>query len=310
MKIGEIYNHVNNDSELFRVLKYLPKVGSNGPWLAGGSVWKAIENRSIEYDLDFFFNSPMQFQIWTRMLKSIPYVHHIVNEKKSKYNTSYQFHICDGKYNKTITIQGVSFKYWKNTEDLLDGFDFTACQFAMDGRNLYVGDTSFEDLKARTIRFNKIHDACATKIHLDKYLQEGFKVSGDQQQRYDEMLKKAKKIKSDWLAAPYIPITTPFEDIMPFGGAILRAPDVDEYPQPETPATNVIAQAVANDFDVGYMTIGQTIDMNLRIIPEGIEIMPNDIQTLPQTMNEPVGQMFYLDVPTFPMDLVGIDGNG
>ena len=189
MKIDNFHNHVNQDSELFRVLRFLPRPQENGPWLAGGAVWKAIENHPITHDFDFFFSSQEQCSQWVRTLNSIPYVHHIVGEKSNKYNTTYQFHIHDRGYNKTIAVQCVCFKFWSSLEELLDGFDFTACQFGFDGYRMLVGDTSFEDLRTRTIRFNKVHDSVATAVHLDKYIKKGFKIPPSEQQKFDEIIK-------------------------------------------------------------------------------------------------------------------------
>lgn len=187
MKTDHIYNHINQDSELFRVLKYLPKPQPEGPWLAGGSLWKAIENQPIEHDLDFFFKDVKQCEEWLATIRSIPYVHHIVGEKSNRYNITYKFHVNERGYNKTISVQCVSFKCWNSITDLLEGFDFTACQFGFDGRMLFTGDTAFEDVRARAIRFNKIHDSNATQIHLEKYLAKGFTISPEQARIYETM---------------------------------------------------------------------------------------------------------------------------
>ena len=146
--------------------------------------------------MDFFFKDKAQCDQWVRTLNSIPYVHHIVGEKKNKYNTTYQFHVHDKGYNKTIAIQCISFKFWNNIAELLDGFDFTACQFGFDGQRLFVGDTAFEDLRTRTIRFNKIHDTVATGVHLDKYIKKGFKIPPSEQQKFDEIMKAVATRKS------------------------------------------------------------------------------------------------------------------
>ena len=192
MKIDDFHNHVNQDSELFRVLRFLPRPQEDGPWLAGGSVWKAIENRPITHDLDFFFKTPKQCIEWVRTLNSIPYVHRIVGEKENKFNRTYQFHVHDKGYNKTVSVQCIHFKYWNTLEELLDGFDFTACQFGFDGKRLFTGDTAFDDMRDRVIRFNKVHDSAATIIHLDKYIRCGFKIPASEQQKFDEIVKTMK----------------------------------------------------------------------------------------------------------------------
>jgi hypothetical protein len=196
VRVEEFHNFVNQDSELFRILKHLPKLEEKGPWLAGGSVWKAIENIPLDCDIDFFFKDISQYEEYARKFKSIPYVYHIVTEKQNKYNITFGFHICERGYNKTIPVQLISFRLCNSIEELLSGFDFTVCQFGFDGQRLYTGDTAFDDLKNRAIRFNDVRDTTATAFHLKKYLAKGFKIPFDQQKRFDElMLNVAKNSK-------------------------------------------------------------------------------------------------------------------
>lgn len=225
MKIDDFHNHVNQDSELFRVLRFLPRAQEDGPWLAGGSVWKAIENRPITHDLDFFFQNQAQCAQWIRTLNSIPYVHHIVGEKENRYNRTYQFHVHDKGYNKTVSVQCIHFKFWNSLQELLEGFDFTACQFGFDGRKLFTGDTAFDDVRDRVIRFNKVHDSVATGIHLDKYVKQGFKIPASEQQKFDEIVKAMNEKRNQ-------PVS------------VVSTTDDDAYPRPEAvrEATRVISQ--------------------------------------------------------------------
>jgi len=156
VKNFEFHEFINQDSELFRILHHLPKPEENGPWLAGGSVWKAIENLPLDCDIDFFFKDETQYEEYLRKLKSIPYVYHIVTEKQNKYNITFGYHIYEKGYNKTVPLQLISFKFWNTLEELLEGFDFTVCQFGFNGRQLYTGDTALEDLRTRTIKFNNM----------------------------------------------------------------------------------------------------------------------------------------------------------
>jgi hypothetical protein len=156
------------------------------------------------------------------MLNSIPYVHHIVGEKSNKYNTTYSFHINEKGYNKTVAIQAISFRYWSGVEELIDGFDFTACQFGFDGRKLFSGDTAFDDLRTRTIRFNKIHDPRATIIHLNKYITKGFKIPSDQQPKFDDIILKSKNKK-------LVDIVIEADGERSIGGITLVS-EADEYP--------------------------------------------------------------------------------
>jgi len=152
-------------------------------------VWKAIENIPLDCDIDFFFRDKAQLEEYLRKLKSIPYVYHIVTEKTNKYNTTFGFHIYERDYNKTVTVQFISCRFCDSLEKLLSGFDFTACQFGFNGSHLIVGDTSFDDLKSRTIRFNDVRNTTATAIHLKKYLDRGFKLPPDQAKKLEDLLR-------------------------------------------------------------------------------------------------------------------------
>jgi hypothetical protein len=133
----------------------------------------------------------------------LPYAHRIVSDPKSnQYNTSLKYHIHYKGYNKTITLQLVSFRFFDNIKALLDGFDFTACQFGFDGQTLYTGDTSLDDLRNREIIFNNVLDNVATGIHIEKYTKIGFKIPASQRQRYDEIMIKTNQYLSNKCPEP------------------------------------------------------------------------------------------------------------
>ena len=197
MKTHDVRQFINSSSEFFTILKQLPSINTDGPWIAGGSVWKSIENIPLECDIDVFFKSDRQCEKWFRTLLSLPYAHRIVSDPKSnQYNTSLKYHVHHKGYNKTITLQLVSFRFFDNIKALLDGFDFTACQFGFDGNFLCTGDTSLEDLRNREIIFNNVLDNVATGIHIEKYTKIGFKIPASQKQRYDEIMKKTSEYRS------------------------------------------------------------------------------------------------------------------
>jgi hypothetical protein len=183
---------VDDRCEIWRVLKRLPHPEPDGPWLAGGAVWKSIENWPVNHDLDFFFKNKEQLDRWKRLINSIPYCNCVVGEEDKYYNTTYLFHINDKDYNKTIAIQFISFKFWSSLVKVLEEFDFTACQFGYDGENLVAPALSFQDLKDRVIRLNKVEDPLSTALHLKKYLEKGFNVLESEKQKVEKILKASR----------------------------------------------------------------------------------------------------------------------
>ncbi len=147
------FSHIPT-SDLFRVLKHLPKLSGGGPWVAGGSVWRTINNEPLNgCDIDIFFPSKKQYEEHCRMMNAYPYVNNILNEKKNKYNTTYTVHVNEGKFDKTIDVQLIGMYYNRCLDLLLDTFDFSVCQFGFDGRDIRMGD-----------RWNRNHDRSISRL--------------------------------------------------------------------------------------------------------------------------------------------------
>jgi hypothetical protein len=211
MKKHEFHRFINQDSELVRVLKYLPSISEQGPWLAGGSIWKAIENTPIEHDIDFFFANREQYNEFIRTIKAIPYVYRIVNNKENPFNLSLGYHVHGNGYNKTIKVQLIHYKFFPTMKELLDGFDFTACQFGFDGTHLYTGNTALDDLRNREIIFNNVRSVTSSAIHLKKYLDRGFKVPTKEQEKFKKLFEAASKNTFGELESDY-PQPEPIRD--------------------------------------------------------------------------------------------------
>src|SRR5258708_38972470 len=81
-----LYPHIQ-DSDLFKIMKFLPKCDVGGPWIAGGSVWRTIFNEPLKNcDIDLFFSSQQQFEIACLQMSAYPFVRNILQETKNKYN--------------------------------------------------------------------------------------------------------------------------------------------------------------------------------------------------------------------------------
>ena len=90
------YPHIPN-SELFKIAKCLPKLHAGGPWIAGGSVWRTVNNEPLtNCDVDVFFLCKEQYEEMCAKMKSYPYVNNILSEKKNKWNTTFQLHVNEG----------------------------------------------------------------------------------------------------------------------------------------------------------------------------------------------------------------------
>ena len=174
------YTHFAN-SELLKILKCIPKLGERGPWVAGGSVWRTINNEPLtNCDVDIFFTSKKHYEEGCMAMIGYPYVNNILNEKKNKWSTTYTVHVNEGKFNKIIDIQFIGTFFHKTLPKLLDSFDFSVCQFGYDGSNMISGMYSIQDLQQRKIRLLTLTHPKTFLKHLSKYLSNGFTITSDE----------------------------------------------------------------------------------------------------------------------------------
>lgn len=175
------YPHIK-ESDLFRVLRHLPNLSVNGPWVAGGSVWRTISNEPLEKcDIDIFFQSQKQYDETVLKMNGLPVVNNIIKQRKNKWNTIYRFHVHEKKtFNKTFDVQLINMNFHRDIDSLLKSFDLTVCQFGYDGENLHCGLTSLDDLSAKRIILWSVTRPQATLKHLAKYLNNGFTISSEQ----------------------------------------------------------------------------------------------------------------------------------
>lgn len=170
------------DSDLFRILRHMPKMGVGGPWVSGGSVWRTFNKEPlVNCDIDIFFRSKAQFEEISRRMGSLPFVNNVISETKKKWNTLYKYHVNEGKnFNKTVDVQFINMSYFSSLPKLMNSFDFTVCQFGWDGSTFYVGQTSIDDLTKKKIVLWKIAKPKSLLRHLTKYLSNGFTIPSEE----------------------------------------------------------------------------------------------------------------------------------
>ena len=170
----EKYPHIKT-SELFRILKCLPKLDRGGPWVAGGSVWRTVNNEELkDCDVDIFFICKEQYEEMCQKMYGYPFVNNVLSEKRTKWNTTYQIHVNEGKYDKTINVQFIGMSYHNRLDKLLNSFDFPVCQFGYDGKDILIGNKSLSDLEKRQLSINRVNHPKTSLKHMLKYLNNGF----------------------------------------------------------------------------------------------------------------------------------------
>ena len=138
-----------------------PAPSSHGPWLAGGSILRALTGEKQASDVDFFFASSQQYEAFCSAIDPA-----IVQEVKENI-VGKKFIMRDGRSwllrtVKRPAVQAIKLKWFKSPEEILTDFDLTCCQFAYDGVSIITSELAIYDLKKRQLRINRIRNPAST----------------------------------------------------------------------------------------------------------------------------------------------------
>jgi hypothetical protein len=157
---------------MFRILRpYLDM--DTGPWIAGGSVRKAIMNEMYEGgDIDIFVPSQsVFFDLEKRFRAELGAPHTSTSAstigsvmktatliyqfcEKSKYEAFPGF--CNFELDGIgIPVQVIYFKTYSSAKEMIDSFDFTLCGAVTDGKNWIADARMQEDARDGVLRFSR-----------------------------------------------------------------------------------------------------------------------------------------------------------
>lgn len=165
--------NVPRDAELLMVLEHLPLTTKEGPWVSGSAVRKMLIGQPIDTDIDLFFSSQAQFDIWDGYMKEV--TKGTVQPMSTPNQKTYHYTIDD----KSYKIQLITKRWYSDRKDLLDSFDFTICQFLYDSEGFAVGQHSLNHLKAKELVIHKVTYPISTFRRFIKYVNEGFMLPND-----------------------------------------------------------------------------------------------------------------------------------
>jgi len=146
---------------LIQELSLLGKLKEKGPWLAGGSLLRLVNNEPISRgDLDFYF--PHSYS-------SREFVNKLANEtirSRRAYNNTTK---------SGLNIQLIT-EYYGSIEEVFKEFDFSICQFATDGYYIYASEQTWNDAENRTLRPVKEDEEFwyYSDLRLSKYFFRGY----------------------------------------------------------------------------------------------------------------------------------------
>lgn len=176
--IQEIMRERKVSTEVFEIIQSLKKIGlvfdlNEGPWVAGGSLTKAMLNEPLgDSDIDIFFPNTKTYGLFVDLIR----------RNKSRVELLANTFASETFMIKGIPtkIQFVKFKHkYSNRYKLLSHFDFNIVKAMTDGERMLYHKRFFKDLDARVLALEhypiNLTDNDLT-IRTVKYILRGFQV--------------------------------------------------------------------------------------------------------------------------------------
>lgn len=157
-----------SDTTLAGILKSLPAISKDGPWIAGGALRRTLLGKEPESDFDFFFRDADQLAGFTSALEAAG----LSKVRETTHHVHYRGKLGNSGVDRDI--QCIRFAFYQNAEDVIDSFDYTICQLAFDGKTLTLGEFTLWDLGRRRLAIHKITYPVATMRRMLKYTSQGF----------------------------------------------------------------------------------------------------------------------------------------
>lgn len=157
-------------------------VGRNpfsGPWIAGGSCLRWYQRQPAVTDIDVFFSHKKQWDLWISALANNlgsvfdPHVKPDMQVSSPPFQSANAWTYDITFKNKQYKLQLIKKHFFSTAQDVIDRFDISVCQIAMDrDSNITVGDYFARDVAAKQFRLNNITDSTVPRVL--KYMCYGF----------------------------------------------------------------------------------------------------------------------------------------
>ncbi len=166
-KIEDAFGIVSAD-HLFSFLKRYGK--EKGIILAGGAMRYIVDPDEDEIcDFDLFFTDDEAVNFVKEYLESSSYTNTFSCPKGELFSYSLPYdNDC------FIKVQLINKRVYDDVYDLLESFDFTACQFAWDGETFYTSRQAVKDVKKKYLRLHRMTFPTATFKRMYKYRGKGY----------------------------------------------------------------------------------------------------------------------------------------
>lgn len=162
-----------HQTDLGHVLRRLPELGREhtcGPWVAGGAVRRAVIGEPVGKDIDVFFRSESSYELYREKIFSLDKGVTVRNDTERVLELE-----ITGKPQRPVVLDLIHGTYFPDAGALLEDFDFTCCQFAVDQNTLYVGDLAMLHAGQRVLRANNWGKLEISYPHMVRYMHEGWR---------------------------------------------------------------------------------------------------------------------------------------
>lgn len=163
---------------------------ARGIWVAGGAAravyyWRKPTHYKMN-DIDIFCSSKVRIQLVQDWLITAG----AELTKTNEYYVTYEL--------KGYPIQVITGSTYHDVRDLLDTFDFTMCQFAMDADYLYYTSEAAAAVEEKRLTINQIVIPLRTLARVTKYQKMGFTPDADVLRHLSEaaVYELAERVKS------------------------------------------------------------------------------------------------------------------
>ena len=159
----------------------LPLTNSSGKcFVAGGAIRKILEDEK-QTDIDVFFDCEEAFATFISDIESS---FKITQRYENDFNNTYELVFEDVPEDEDFNCKSIKLKvqaiklYHPDIKSLLDSFDFTICQFAIEDIDgelfLLVGPYTLYDLARKRLHVHKVSYGASTARRLIKYANKGY----------------------------------------------------------------------------------------------------------------------------------------
>lgn len=150
-------------------------------WIAGGAVRRFVAGQPIEgSDIDLFFRDDDAHAVAKECFAKAGKGLVAKTDHTDDFLIPVQLPTEDGERETVeIRVQLVGIDRYSSVETLLDSFDFTICQFALNGDEVVAAPMATHDLLKRRLSLHKVTYGAATVRRMLKYGSQGFTICGD-----------------------------------------------------------------------------------------------------------------------------------